>query len=63
MNLPQPQHPGYTLEGWKQWDGRWALISGVAFDRTTSPGTKQQDMAGRLALSLESAPRYRPPGE
>ena len=57
MNLPQPQHPGYTLEDWKQWDGRWELIHGVAYDMTPSPGTKHQEVSGRLAFALESALR------
>jgi Uma2 family endonuclease len=57
MNLPQPQHSGYTLEDWKQWDGRWELIHGMAYDMTPSPGTKHQEVSGRLAFALESALR------
>lgn len=57
MNLPQPQQPGYTLEDWKQWDGRWELIHGVAYDMTPSPGTKHQEVSDRLAFALESALR------
>lgn len=63
MNFPHPQHPGYTLEDWKQWDGRWELIHGMAYDMTPSPSTKHQEVSGRLAFAIESALREgNPPG-
>ena len=31
MSLPQLKQHGYTLEDWKQWEGRWELLHGVAY--------------------------------
>lgn len=50
MNLPLPQHPGYTIEDWKQWDGRWELMHGVAYDMTPAPSTEHQ----RISMALAS---------
>lgn len=58
-NLPQPQHPGYPLAGWQQWDGRWELIGGVAYAMTPPPSTEHQQLSMSLAsrsfASLEAA--------
>ena len=51
MSLPQPRHPGYTLEDWKTWEGRWELIEGIAYDMTPAPSLEHQ----RLSISLVMA--------
>jgi Uma2 family endonuclease len=55
MSLPQPKQPGYTLEDWQSWEGRWEFIHGVAYDMTPSPGTEHQRISSRLHLSLGHA--------
>lgn len=61
MNLPLPRHPGYTIEDWKQWDGRWELMHGVAYDMTPAPSTEHQQismaLASRIFAVLEDAQR------
>jgi len=54
MALPQLKQPGYTIEDWKTWEGRWELIHGVAFDMTPGPGSahQRQSMALSVALAL-----------
>ena len=37
MALPHLKHPGYTVEDWKTWEGRWELINGTAYDMTPAP--------------------------
>jgi len=51
MNIPQPNQPGYTLEDWAGWEGRWELINGIAYDMTPAPSTRHQ----RVSVSLETA--------
>ena len=55
MNLPQPRHPGYTVEDWKAWEGRWELIHGVAYDMTPAPGVEHQRVSGRLHVAIFNA--------
>jgi len=52
MNLPLPQHSGYTIEDWKQWDGRWELIHGLAYDMTPAPSTEHQQISMALASRI-----------
>lgn len=63
MNLPQVKHPGYTLEDWKEWEGRWELIDGVAYNMTPAPNTEHQrismDLSRDLSNSLLEAKRKR----
>lgn len=55
MNLPRPKHPGYTLEDWKTWDGRWELIHGVAYDMSPAPTTVHQKLVGSLYFQIRSS--------
>ncbi|MBP1627855.1 MAG: Uma2 family endonuclease [Holophagaceae bacterium] len=55
MNLPQPRHPGYSLEDWQTWDGRWELIDGVAYDMTPAPSLEHQRVSTRLSARVFSA--------
>ena len=55
MNLPQLKHPGYTIEDWKQWEGRWELIHGVPYDMTPAPSTEHQSISMRLGSTLFAA--------
>jgi Uma2 family endonuclease len=55
MNLPQLKHPGYTLEDWKTWEGRWELHHGVAHDMTPAPSVEHQRVSGRLFAAIFNA--------
>lgn len=55
MSLPQLKHPGYTIEDWKTWDGRWELINGVAYDMTPSPSFEHQRVSIRLGAAIFNA--------
>jgi Uma2 family endonuclease len=55
MSLPELKHPGYTIEDWKSWEGRWELISGVAYDMTPAPGTEHQAVSVKLTLAIGTA--------
>ncbi len=55
MSLPQLKHPGYTIEDWKTWEGRWELINGVAYDMTPSPSFEHQRVSIRLGSAIFNA--------
>lgn len=55
MNLPEPQHREYTIEDWKQWEGRWELIHGVPYAMTPSPSADHQRISMRLSVALFQA--------
>ena len=55
MSLPQPKHPGYTIEDWRTWEGRWELINGVAYDMTPAPSTEHQRVSVQLTVALGNA--------
>jgi Uma2 family endonuclease len=55
MNLPQLKHPGYTIEDWKAWEGRWELIHGVAYDMTPAPNVEHQRVSRDLLMSIAKA--------
>jgi len=55
MSLPELKHPGYTLEDWKTWEGRWELIHGVAYDMTPAPSPEHQRISFQLQLAIHNA--------
>jgi len=55
MSLPELRHPGYTLEDWKTWEGRWELIDGVPYDMTPSPSTEHQEISSNLHAAIWNA--------
>jgi Uma2 family endonuclease len=55
MNLPELKHPGYTLEDWKTWEGRWELIHGVAYDMTPAPSPDHQRISFQLQMAIHAA--------
>ena len=55
MSLPQVKQPGYTLEDWKSWEGRWELINGVAYDMTPAPSFEHQQISTKLILAIGNA--------
>ena len=55
MSLPQLKHPGYTLEDWKTWEGRWELINGVAYDMTPSPSLEHYQISHGLERAIDAA--------
>ncbi len=57
LPVPQPKHPGYTLEDWKGWEGRWELLDGVAYDMTPAPNLEHQRIATALVVEVAHALR------
>jgi len=55
MALPHMKQPGYTIEDWKTWDGRWELINGVAYDMTPAPSVEHQRVSSRLHAAIFNA--------
>jgi len=55
MALPQLKQPGYTLEDWKTWEGRWELINGVAYDMTPSPSLQHYQVSHGLERATDAA--------
>lgn len=55
MGLPQLKQPGYTLEDWKTWEGRWELIHGVAYDMTPAPSFEHQRISSSLNVAIANA--------
>ena len=55
MSLPLPKHPGYTLDDWRTWEGRWELINGVAYDMTPAPNLEHQRVSFRLGNMIFNA--------
>ncbi len=55
MSLPPLKHPGYTLEDWQSWEGRWELINGQAFDLTPAPSTEHQEISSNLHARIWNA--------
>jgi Uma2 family endonuclease len=55
VSLPRLKHPGYTLEDWRSWEGRWELINGVAYDLSQAPGTEHQQVSSKLHLAIGNA--------
>lgn len=55
MPLPQLQHPGYTVEDWKTWEGHWELIHGVAYPTygvTPAPSLEHQRVSAHLTSEI-----------
>ena len=55
MSLPQLKHPGYSIEDWKDWEGRWELIDGVAYDMTPAPSLVHQEISSNLHIAIGNA--------
>ena len=55
MSLPERKHPGYTLDDWKDWEGRWELIHGVAYDMTPAPNLAHQTFSSELHVAIGQA--------
>ena len=55
MSLPELKRPGYTVEDWKLWEGRWELINGVAYDMTPAPSLEHQRISSKLHVAIWNA--------
>lgn len=55
MALPHLKHPGYTVEDWKTWEGRWELINGMAYDMTPAPNPTHQRISRKLVVAIDQA--------
>ncbi len=52
MGEPKPDQKSYTLDDWKDWEGRWELIDGVAYNMAPAPSTTHQRINTRLLASI-----------
>lgn len=55
MSLPLLKHPGYTIEDWKTWEGRWELINGVPYAMTPGPSPDHQRISFRVQKAIDAA--------
>ena len=55
MSVPQRKQTGYTIADWEQWEGRWELIHGIAYDMTPSPSFEHQRVSGNLFAAIWNA--------
>ena len=55
MSVPALQQPGYTLEDWQTWEGRWELIHGVAYDMTPAPTFEHQHLSSKIHVAIANA--------
>lgn len=46
-------NPHYTYEDYKNWEGRWELIDGVAYAMSPMPSGKHQRLTGKIFFELE----------
>lgn len=53
MNIPDPSRR-YTYEDWRQWEGRWELIDGKAYNMTPAPSSNHQFAVGELFFALRT---------
>ncbi|MFA5234912.1 MAG: Uma2 family endonuclease [Sulfurimonas sp.] len=47
--------PRYTYDDYKQWEGEWELISGVAYAMSPAPMIKHQSISANIAWQLKEA--------
>lgn len=45
--------PHYTYEDYKEWEGRWEIIDGVAYAMSPAPASRHQRISQRIAFELE----------
>lgn len=51
MRIPD-ESKNYTYKDWLNWDGRWELIQGKAYNMTPAPSSDHQYIVGELFHSL-----------
>ena len=44
--------PNYTYEDYKEWEGRWELINGIAYAMSPSPFYSHQEISGKIHIEL-----------
>lgn len=47
--------PHYTVADYRQWDGRWELLAGVAIAMSPSPTGRHAELLGRFVMALGNA--------
>ncbi len=47
--------PHYTYDDYKQWEGRWELIGGIAYAMSPAPGIEHQRVSNNIAWELKEA--------
>ncbi len=50
--LKDNEHPRYTYEDYKQWEGKWELIEGFPYAMSPSPSPKHQLISNNIAREL-----------
>lgn len=53
MKIPDESQK-YTYKDWLEWEGRWELIDGKAYNMTPAPTSDHQFVVGELYFSLRS---------
>ena len=46
--------PHYTYEDYKNWEGKWEVINGIAYAMSPSPIGKHQNISGNIHFELKS---------
>ena len=49
------ERPHYTYDDYKQWEGRWELINGIAYAMSPAPNLTHQSVSNRIAWALQTA--------
>ena len=47
--------PSYTYEEYKNWEGKWEIINGVAYAMSPAPMIKHQSISAKIARYLDEA--------
>jgi Uma2 family endonuclease len=47
--------PQYTVSDYRQWEGRWELLAGVAIAMSPSPTGRHAELLGRFVMALGNA--------
>ena len=55
MSSARRYQPHYTIDDYRQWEGRWELWAGVAVAMSPSPTGRHAEMLGRLVMALGNA--------
>ncbi|MDD2893030.1 MAG: Uma2 family endonuclease [Halothiobacillaceae bacterium] len=49
------EHPHYTYDDYKLWEGRWELIDGTAYAMSPAPSIDHQSVSNKIARYLDIA--------
>ncbi len=55
MNLARKYLPHYTYKDYKNWEGNWEIISGIAYAMSPAPSINHQLINGNISIILNEA--------